>query len=153
MQCPDTQTRKWSESKANSNHMLGVSFFMKIVNSDQCHSMAIWHQGPASCKSQWVSEWFSLTTFLRTADIEVHIVHTSRIIIAYTLKSLSRANEMSYCKSLTHKFGSLNHCIALKFDKCLNSCAVDTCVKFYSSHTILNAYFATTRDLTKRGVM
>ena len=38
---------------------------------------------------KWVSEWFSLTAFLRTADIKVHIVHTSRIIIAYTLKSLS----------------------------------------------------------------
>ena len=38
---------------------------------------------------QWVSEWFSLTAFLRTADIEVHIVHTSHIVIAYTLKSLS----------------------------------------------------------------
>ena len=38
---------------------------------------------------KWVSEWFSLTAFLRTADIEVHIVHTSRVIIAYTLKSLS----------------------------------------------------------------
>ena len=36
-----------------------------------------------------VSEWFSLTAFLRTADIEVHIVHTSRVITAYTLKSLS----------------------------------------------------------------
>ena len=33
-----------------------------------------------------VSEWFSLTAFLRTADIKVH---TSRVIIAYTLKSLS----------------------------------------------------------------
>ena len=28
-------------------------------------------------------EWFSSTAFLRTADIEVHIVHTSRVIIAY----------------------------------------------------------------------
>ena len=36
-----------------------------------------------------VSEWFSLTAFLRTADIEVHIVHTSHVFIAYTLKSLS----------------------------------------------------------------
>ena len=30
----------------------------------------------------WVSEWLSLTAFLRTADIEVHIVHTSRVVIA-----------------------------------------------------------------------
>ena len=40
-------------------------------------------------KTKWVSEWFSLTAFLRTADIVVHIVHTSCVIIAYTLKSLS----------------------------------------------------------------
>ena len=38
---------------------------------------------------EWVSEWFSLTAFLRTADIDVHKVHTSRLVIAYTLKSLS----------------------------------------------------------------
>ena len=35
------------------------------------------------------SEWFSLTAFLRTADVEVHIVYISRVIIAYTLESLS----------------------------------------------------------------
>ena len=36
-----------------------------------------------------VSEWLSLTAFLGTADIGVHIVHTSRVIIAYALESLS----------------------------------------------------------------
>ena len=45
--------------------------------------------GNGALQDQWVSEWFSLTAFFRTADIEVHIVHTSRVIIAYTLKSLS----------------------------------------------------------------
>ena len=39
--------------------------------------------------SEWVSEWLKLTAFLRTADNEVHIVHISRVIIAYTLESLS----------------------------------------------------------------
>ena len=34
-----------------------------------------------------VSEWFSLTAFLWTADIEVHIVYISRVIIAYALES------------------------------------------------------------------
>ena len=49
-----------------------------------------WHENRLQSHScEWVSEWFSLTAFLRTADIEVHIVHTSRVIIAYTLKSLS----------------------------------------------------------------
>ena len=33
-----------------------------------------------------VSEWFSFTAFFRTVDIEVHIVHTSRVVIAYTIQ-------------------------------------------------------------------
>ena len=36
-----------------------------------------------------VSEWLNLTTFLWTADGEVHIVHISCLIKAYTLESLS----------------------------------------------------------------
>ena len=36
-----------------------------------------------------VSEWFNLIAFLETADSDVHIVHISRIIVAYTLESLS----------------------------------------------------------------
>ena len=36
-----------------------------------------------------VREWLSLTAFLGTADIRVHVVHISRVIIAYTLESLS----------------------------------------------------------------
>ena len=36
-----------------------------------------------------VSEWLSLTAFLGTADIRVHIVHASHVIITYTLESLS----------------------------------------------------------------
>ena len=35
-----------------------------------------------------VSEWLSLTAFLGTADIGVHLVHTSRVIIASILESL-----------------------------------------------------------------
>ena len=37
---------------------------------------------------EWVSEWLCLTAFLRTADIEVHEVYISRVIIAYKLESL-----------------------------------------------------------------
>ena len=36
-----------------------------------------------------VSEWLNLAAFLMTADSEVHIVHISHVIIAYTLESLS----------------------------------------------------------------
>ena len=35
---------------------------------------------PCSRYVVYMSEWFSLTAFLRTADIEVHIVHTSRVV-------------------------------------------------------------------------
>ena len=42
-----------------------------------------------SAKMQGVSEWLNLTAFLGTADSEVHIVHISRVITAYTLESLS----------------------------------------------------------------
>ena len=36
----------------------------------------------------WASEWLSLTAFLGTVDIGVHIVHLSGVIVAYTLESL-----------------------------------------------------------------
>ena len=36
-----------------------------------------------------VSEWLNLMAFLGTVDSEVHIVHISHVIIAYTLESLS----------------------------------------------------------------
>ena len=50
-----------------------------------------------------VSEWFCLTAFLRTADIEVHRVHTSRVIIAYTLESIS---PLTY---ITHNLQATNN--------------------------------------------
>ena len=37
--------------------------------------------------SEWVSEWLNSTAFLGTAGSEVHIVHISHVIIAYTLES------------------------------------------------------------------
>ena len=68
-----------------------------VVGARKHHISQQWWHGDASfiltvhteIETGWVSEWFSLTGFLRTADIEVHIVHTSRVVIAYTLKSLS----------------------------------------------------------------
>ena len=33
------------------------------------------------------SEWLNLTAFLGTADSEVHVVHMSHVIVAYTLES------------------------------------------------------------------
>ena len=39
---------------------------------------------------KWVSEWvIKFNGLSRTADSEVHIVHISRVIMAFTLKSLS----------------------------------------------------------------
>ena len=38
---------------------------------------------------EWVSEWLRLTAFWGTDDIEVHVLHTSCVIIAYTPESLS----------------------------------------------------------------
>ena len=42
-----------------------------------------------SMRLRQVSEWLNLAAFLGTADSEVHIVHISRVTIAYTLESLS----------------------------------------------------------------
>ena len=44
---------------------------------------------PVIWTTHQVSEWLSLTAFWGTADIGVHVVHTSGVIIAYTLESLS----------------------------------------------------------------
>ena len=41
-----------------------------------------------------VSEWLSLTAFLGTVDIRVHVVHTSRVIIAYALEPLSSLTQI-----------------------------------------------------------
>ena len=50
--------------------------------------------------SEWVSEWLNLAAFLGTADSEVHVVHKSRVIIAYTLESLSSLKRKSPSKVL-----------------------------------------------------
>ena len=44
----------------------------------------------------WLSEWLNLTTFLGTANSEVHIVHISCVIIAYTLESLSSLSQITH---------------------------------------------------------
>ena len=41
-----------------------------------------------------VSEWLNLMAFLRTEDSDVHIVHISRVITAYTLESLSSSHRL-----------------------------------------------------------
>ena len=70
------------------SHPEWSSFLDTCLNPDDVF-FCFFTAGPwRSSVGTW-SEWFSLTAFLRTADIEVHIVHTSRLIIAYTLKSLS----------------------------------------------------------------
>ena len=62
-------------------HLNYVSFLEKI---ETCHDANIVING-----RNGVSEWFNLRAFLGTEDSEVHIVHVSRIITAYTLESLS----------------------------------------------------------------
>ena len=36
----------------------------------------------------WMSGWLSFNGLSQTADIKVHVIHTSRVIITYTLESL-----------------------------------------------------------------
>ena len=50
-------------------------------------------------------QWFILTAFLGTADIGVHIVHISRVIIAYTLESLS---SLTYNHEIATKYVSIS---------------------------------------------
>ena len=47
--------------------------------------------------SEWlraISEWLNLTAYQGTADSEVHIVHISCVITAYTLESLSSRTDL-----------------------------------------------------------
>ena len=57
--------------------------FVSVIIHDSYFTVSYYLNTPG------VSEWFGLTAFLRTVDIEVHIVYISRVIIAYTLESLS----------------------------------------------------------------
>ena len=41
------------------------------------------------------SEWLSLTVFLGIVDIGIHVVHTSCVIIAYTLELLPNIDKIS----------------------------------------------------------
>ena len=50
-----------------------------------------------------VSEWLNLAAFLMTAD-EVHIVHISHVIIAYTLESLSSLAQIIHNLQATINF-------------------------------------------------
>ena len=50
------------------------------------------------------SEWLNLTAFLGTADNEVHIVHISRVITAYTLESLSSLTQITHNLQATINF-------------------------------------------------
>ena len=52
-----------------------------------------------------VSEWLSLAAFLGTVDIGVHIIHTSRVIIAYTLESQKRSSSFQYKDCLSRYWG------------------------------------------------
>ena len=50
----------------------------------------------SASNAEWVSESINLTSFLGTADSEVHIVHISCVIIAYILESLSSLKYITH---------------------------------------------------------
>ena len=84
------RSRSWVRSKVK------VTYFTQYptnavpfrVTSIGPTSPEIW---PKLCLTlkKWASEWLSSTAFLVTADIGVHVVHISRVIITYILGSLS----------------------------------------------------------------
>ena len=49
-----------------------------------------------SLLGEWVSEWLSLRAFWGMADIGVHVVQTSLVIIAYTLGSFSSLTQITH---------------------------------------------------------
>ena len=51
---------------------------------------------------------------------------------------VSISDKTSYRKSRCHEIGSLNYCIAFKFDRHIGSIAAEVPVKFQSDRTILN---------------
>ena len=51
-----------------------------------------------------MSEWLNLTGFPGTADSEVHIAHISRVIVAYTLESLSSLTQITHNLQATINF-------------------------------------------------
>ena len=80
----------------SSNNLFhgAVDDFKKIVHHDR------------------VSQRLNLTAFLEKADSEVHIVHISHVIKAYTLESLS------YLKYITHNVqAKINFTLLKKKDK------------------------------------
>ena len=56
---------------------------------------------------EWMSEWLSLTAFMGTVDIRVHLVHTGRVIIAYTLESLSPLTYITHNLQATIKLNKM----------------------------------------------
>ena len=76
-------------SSSGGNTLLTHSFWCLFLNFCSIHMTE---------RISWkeVSEWLNLTAFLGTADIEVNIVHISRVIIAYTLESLSSLTQITH---------------------------------------------------------
>ena len=66
-----------------------IIFYYCIVGADSLVSIIDQVIQFTALFAKWVSEWLDLTAFLGTADSEVHIVHISCVITAYTLESLS----------------------------------------------------------------
>ena len=66
--------------------------------------VAICNMPVFSLYSEWMSERLHLTAFLGTADNMVHVVHTSRAIIAYTLEWLSFLTQITHNLQATINF-------------------------------------------------
>ena len=72
-------------------HICASPFFNMLMGGFKKHLFINISFHFASCSEYTfgVSEWLNLTAFLETAEGEVHMVHISRVIIAYTFESLS----------------------------------------------------------------
>ena len=65
-----------------------LSFDIQLFRNEN-HNLWICLDTKNLIQFEWVSEWLNLTAFLVIADSEVHKVHLSRVVIAYTLESIS----------------------------------------------------------------
>ena len=90
-----------------------------IMHGTPCHSRdylchickesiqnCTWDRKDTAWVSQW---WLNLAAFLGTAESEVHIVHISCVIAAYTLESLSSLTQITHNLQATINFKKKGH--------------------------------------------
>ena len=88
-----------------------------------CVDVCVWVEG------EWVIRFNGL---LRTADIEVQVVHTSRVIIAYTLESLSSHTYITHNLQATINFKETK--IKKENQKCEDTHKVDLSLEMVTLH-------------------